>query len=242
MNLLFRLAKNGPFEDLKHVESYFTDILPSKNKNFFYSSRSFDKNNFNSGDIIYFSYNSYISVKATFTGESIENNERDDYKYGIKLKDIQLIDTNTKLDSSIVTTMTTYIDSNEKQNEIIRVLQGEETSLEEINSDFEQEVNKAMQSSTDSRLKRLIIAPKKAKKVIIRTTIFKRNPDVVAEALSQAKGKCGICNNTAPFTKKSNGSPYLEVHHKKHLSNGGDDTVKNAIALCPNCHRESHFG
>ena len=22
----------------------------------------------------------------------------------------------------------------------------------------------------------------------------------------------------------------------------GDDTVKNAIALCPNCHRELHFG
>lgn len=128
------------------------------------------------------------------------------------------------------------------KNEIIRVLQGEKFSLEEINSSFEKEVNKAKQSSADSRLKRLNIAPKKAKKVIIRTTIFKRNPDVVAEVLYQAKGKCGNCNNAAPFNKKTNDSPYLEVHHKKHLSDDGDDTVQNAIALCPNCHRKMHFG
>jgi 5-methylcytosine-specific restriction protein A len=34
----------------------------------------------------------------------------------------------------------------------------------------------------------------------------------------------------------------LEVHHKKQLSEGGEDTVENAIALCPNCHREAHYG
>lgn len=33
-----------------------------------------------------------------------------------------------------------------------------------------------------------------------------------------------------------------EVHHKVPLSAGGDDTVENAIALCPNCHRKAHFG
>ncbi|OOL15317.1 hypothetical protein BXQ27_32765, partial [Klebsiella aerogenes] len=26
------------------------------------------------------------------------------------------------------------------------------------------------------------------------------------------------------------------------LSNGGEDSVENAIALCPNCHRQAHFG
>ncbi len=27
----------------------------------------------------------------------------------------------------------------------------------------------------------------------------------------------------------------------KHLANNGDDTVENAIALCPNCHRKAHY-
>jgi 5-methylcytosine-specific restriction protein A len=26
------------------------------------------------------------------------------------------------------------------------------------------------------------------------------------------------------------------------LSTGGEDTLENAIALCPNCHRRAHFG
>jgi len=32
------------------------------------------------------------------------------------------------------------------------------------------------------------------------------------------------------------------VHHKKTLALGGEDTVDNSLALCPNCHREMHFG
>jgi len=26
------------------------------------------------------------------------------------------------------------------------------------------------------------------------------------------------------------------------LSEGGEDTLENAIALCPNCHRKMHYG
>ncbi|WP_147195697.1 HNH endonuclease [Rummeliibacillus stabekisii] len=36
--------------------------------------------------------------------------------------------------------------------------------------------------------------------------------------------------------------PNLEVHHIKRLADGEEDTVENAIAVCPNCHRELHFG
>ncbi|WP_414449152.1 HNH endonuclease [Burkholderia sp. 22PA0099] len=50
-----------------------------------------------------------------------------------------------------------------------------------------------------------------------------------------------MCERPAPF-RRPNGSPYLEVHHRVRLADGGDDTVENAIALCPNCHREHHFG
>ena len=38
------------------------------------------------------------------------------------------------------------------------------------------------------------------------------------------------------------GSIYLESHHIHPLSEGGADTIENVIALCPNHHREAHFG
>ena len=43
-----------------------------------------------------------------------------------------------------------------------------------------------------------------------------------------------------PFLK-INGARYLEVHHLKRLADGGSDTIENAVAVCPNCHRELHF-
>jgi len=72
--------------------------------------------------------------------------------------------------------------------------------------------------------------------------VFIRNPDVIAEVLEIAAGICGGCKTSAPFYRKSDGRPYLEVHHRILLSNGGEDTVSNAIALCPNCHRQRHYG
>ena len=71
---------------------------------------------------------------------------------------------------------------------------------------------------------------------------FQRNPDVIAEVLLRANGKCEQCKADAPFLKATNNLPYLEVHHKKFLSDDGDDTVENALALCPNCHRKMHHG
>ncbi|WP_442967956.1 HNH endonuclease [Rheinheimera sp.] len=36
--------------------------------------------------------------------------------------------------------------------------------------------------------------------------------------------------------------PYLEVHHRIPLAEKGEDTLENAIELCPNCHIQAHFG
>lgn len=72
--------------------------------------------------------------------------------------------------------------------------------------------------------------------------VFNRNPDVVAEVLTRANGKCEGCSKPAPFKRKKDNSPYLEVHHKIPLAKDGEDKVENAIALCPNCHREKHHG
>uniref|UniRef100_UPI003D06D395 HNH endonuclease n=1 Tax=Alcaligenes faecalis TaxID=511 RepID=UPI003D06D395 len=64
----------------------------------------------------------------------------------------------------------------------------------------------------------------------------------MAEVLERASGSCEACKEPAPFKRKSDGTPYLEVHHRIQLAHGGEDTVENAIALCPNCHRKAHFG
>lgn len=76
----------------------------------------------------------------------------------------------------------------------------------------------------------------------IVTRMFNRNPDVIAEVLLKANGICEKCKKTAPFIRASDGTPYLEVHHTVRLADGGVDTIDNAIAVCPNCHRELHFG
>ncbi|MGF1879290.1 HNH endonuclease [Photobacterium frigidiphilum] len=79
------------------------------------------------------------------------------------------------------------------------------------------------------------------KKTVSSNDQFLRDAAVVAYILKQASGKCECCDSLSPFTKQ-NGDPYLEVHHVKHLSDEGSDTTTNAVAVCPNCHRELHHG
>lgn len=70
---------------------------------------------------------------------------------------------------------------------------------------------------------------------------FKRDPQVKAWVLREAKGVCECCNQPAPFDG-TDGEPFLEVHHVRKLAEGGSDTVGNAVAICPNCHRALHYG
>lgn len=84
--------------------------------------------------------------------------------------------------------------------------------------------------------------PLKPLKKTVAVTVFERNPYVIASVLARAGGSCELCNLPAPFVRSSNGKPYLEVHHRQRLADGGDDTVENAIAVCPNCHRKAHYG
>ena len=107
---------------------------------------------------------------------------------------------------------------------------------------FDERVGKSLASPTAAREARLRIAPKRPSFSITRVITFDRNPDVVATVLLRADGKCEACGNAAPFIRASNRTPYLEVHHVIRLADGGEDTVNNAVALCPNCHRRSHYG
>lgn len=72
-----------------------------------------------------------------------------------------------------------------------------------------------------------------------QTVRYVRDPNVIVWVLEQADGRCEVCDQPAPFTRED-GSPYLEVHHVRQLAEGGPDTVDNAVAACPNCHRALH--
>jgi 5-methylcytosine-specific restriction protein A len=114
--------------------------------------------------------------------------------------------------------------------------------LRDLESGFNKQVDEAKNSTKQERQKRLARAARQPRRVAKLVYVFERNPDVVAEVLCRANGICEGCGATAPFTRKSNHTPYLEVHHKVPLAEEGEDTVENAIALCPNCHRQKHFG
>ena len=113
---------------------------------------------------------------------------------------------------------------------------------EQLDEQFKEAVSQSLADDDESRKYRLKIAETTPEKVQTISHEYRRNPDVVAEVLKKANGKCELCQLNAPFFKASDGSPYLEVHHWILLSEGGEDTVDNAGALCPNCHKQAHFG
>jgi len=67
-----------------------------------------------------------------------------------------------------------------------------------------------------------------------------RDPYISEYAKRRANGICQLCGNPAPFVD-SKGKPYLETHHIIWLSHGGEDTIENTVALCPNCHKKMHI-
>lgn len=115
-------------------------------------------------------------------------------------------------------------------------------SFDEIINKQEKEIKNAQKISSHKRKEILKKSIKKPTKTNVNQSVFNRNPHVVAEVLYRAKGVCEYCKQIAPFYRDADNSPYLEVHHIIPLSEGGDDTVVNSMALCPNCHRMAHYG
>ena len=78
------------------------------------------------------------------------------------------------------------------------------------------------------------------KKISSTGSTYERDPAVKAWVLENAEGRCELCKSAAPFLARDS-KPFLEVHHVTYLAAGGEDTTENAVALCPNCHREAHY-
>ena len=69
---------------------------------------------------------------------------------------------------------------------------------------------------------------------------FARDPEIRAEVMARARGKCEFCGGLGFLLP--DGRRYLESHHIIALAKDGADRMTNVIALCPNDHREAHFG
>ncbi|MGG1555019.1 HNH endonuclease [Paenibacillus ferrarius] len=89
-------------------------------------------------------------------------------------------------------------------------------------------------------LKRALSASKKAASRNTVSKTFDRDPNVMEYAKRWANGICQLCEQPAPYYNRKN-KPHLHTHHIKWLSKGGEDTIENTIALCPNCHDKMHI-
>jgi len=69
---------------------------------------------------------------------------------------------------------------------------------------------------------------------------FVRNPTVRRNVLLRANGVCESCGKVGFLM--DDGRVYLETHHIVPLAENGQDTEQNIMALCPNEHREAHYG
>jgi 5-methylcytosine-specific restriction enzyme A len=78
--------------------------------------------------------------------------------------------------------------------------------------------------------------PREAKRLF-----YERSAAVREYVLRRAEGTCEACGTKAPF-RMTDGTPYLEPHHTRRLSDGGPDHPRWVGAVCPNCHREIHYG
>ncbi|WP_102335730.1 HNH endonuclease [Salimicrobium jeotgali] len=112
----------------------------------------------------------------------------------------------------------------------------EEETLKQLEDKAIREASKFSQKELYKRANTSVGKPGFRKTEI---THYQRNPYVVQYAKKWANGICQLCDKPAPFQSRD-GTPYLETHHIDWLSRGGEDTIKNTIALCPNCHRKMH--
>lgn len=115
-------------------------------------------------------------------------------------------------------------------------------TMEAVEASFAANVQRSLRDSVAARAKRLALADPTPATMVVQATVYLRNPDVVAAALVRAAGACERCRRPAPFQRRRDGTPYLEVHHRQPLADGGQDKLDNTLALCPNCHRQAHHG
>jgi hypothetical protein len=71
VDLLFRLSQDKVegFEDIDKTKKFFNEVLPTRDKNYFFHTKRMNEKKLQNGDIMYFSYDNFIVAKAKFLGE-----------------------------------------------------------------------------------------------------------------------------------------------------------------------------
>lgn len=222
MDVLFRLNQNiQGFYDIEETKKFFKEILSNRDNNHFYNVSRLRQ--INLGDTIYFAYSGYIVAAATFGGEIIENFERDQrYKFGHKLTNIEIIDSNERLDTKILSTRTTYLNSEEKINAIKKALQ---LCLDIYPDEIDPSLNEGA-------------------KITVSVNKFERNPKAREACLRHFGYNCQICDFNFEETYGEVGKDSIHVHHLIPLSEIGTsyqvNPIKDLIPVCPNCHLILH--
>ncbi|MDE5966863.1 MAG: HNH endonuclease [Lachnospiraceae bacterium] len=106
----------------------------------------------------------------------------------------------------------------------------------------DEELTKVIQKISMQELEKLARSSSKRNPEVreIKTKQYNRSVFVSAYTKRRAGKYCELCGEMAPFLDKD-GNPYLEIHHVVWLSNGGEDSINNTVALCPNCHKKMHI-
>jgi len=97
----------------------------------------------------------------------------------------------------------------------------------------------ARELSTEELKARAKNARKRPSVRSVQTSAYVRDAAVAEYAKRLANGICDLCKGRAPFLNKQK-EAYLECHHVIWLARGGEDTIDNTVALCPNCHCKMH--
>lgn len=113
----------------------------------------------------------------------------------------------------------------------------DKSTLEEL---YGTKVKEAKRLSDDALKQRAQATPKRRGQRNATVLQHDRSPWISEYAKRRAKGICQLCMQPAPFSN-GKGEPYLETHHIIWLAKGGDDSIENTVALCPNCHRKMHI-
>ena len=86
------------------------------------------------------------------------------------------------------------------------------------------------------------VGPGKPRVGTATTTVYERDPQVVAAAKLRADYRCEVPGCVYEPFVKPDGDCYVEVHHIKMLGDGGLDVLENVACVCPGHHRELHYG
>ena len=114
------------------------------------------------------------------------------------------------------------------------------TTVRQVRKFMEAQERIARRLSTRKLRQRAQRAKKRPDSRKVTARMYVRNAAVAEYAKRLAKGRCDLCRRRAPFRILGKRA-YLECHHITWLARGGEDTIGNTVALCPNCHRKMHL-